>query len=438
MAKSNPDEKLPYSLQAEQAVLGTLLVRPDYLSMLPSQLRPDSFFRDAHGRIFSAMRKLSERRACVDMLTVVEELRRTDDIDAVGGPAYVSSLCDGVPSSTNVAHYAALVIEHATRRSLIGLAQRIIFDARTAETADDVLAMSQQALLELTVQTQRGGPVGADTLVAETFDAIQRAHDTGHGVITGLRTGLHDLDSLTCGFQRGDMVLVAARPSVGKTSFALDLGRKMTSTDDGYVGLIFSLEMTKQQLMLRLFSGAAQIEGHHLRGGYIDDEKLKRIGLAAAELSTSRLVIDDTAGLYATDLLGRARRVQMERKRLDFIIVDYVGLLRVRERVSNRNEMLTIISAAIKALAKELNVPVIALSQLSRDSERGKRRRPELFDLRDSGALEQDADVVIFLWREDDDSDVTEVIIRKQRNGPVGTVKLVFIKEQTRFESMAA
>lgn len=430
---------LPHSIEAERALLGAVMVNPAMVALLPPALTPESFFRDAHQRIFRAIKGCVERGVAVDLLTLVEELKRRNDLDDVGGPAYLSQLTDGMPRSANAPHYATVVTEHATRRAVIHLANILIGDAYQAEaSAADLLATAQRGVVEVSTRDVRGGLVSAASLVASTFEAIERAHHNRETIV-GVPSGFADLDVMTAGFHRGDLILLAARPSVGKTALAVNIADFVA--DSGRRVAFFSLEMTKDQLMMRLVSGRARVDSHRMRTGHLRDADFARVGAALAEIPPT-LWIDDTAGLPVSDLKTRARRAAMEMGGpLDLVVVDYLQLVRTRERFENRTQQVTAISGGLKELAKELSVPVMALSQLSRRTEEGRGRRPNLSDLRESGSLEQDADVVLFIYRDDstddDDNAIAEVIVGKQRNGPIGTAKLVYMAAWTKFESMA-
>lgn len=432
----------PHSIQAEKALLGGLLVRPEVIADLPAGLNEGSFYRDAHRRIFRAITRLQERKVAVDMLTVIEELRNTKDLEEVGGAAYISSLADGTPRSTNVEHYAGFVMDHATRRAVIALSHRLIGQAYDGDIQPDaLLEAAQKEVLAVTTEMVNEGLVPMSTLVLETYAALERATN-GQPMSEGILTGYSELDSLTGGLQRGDLVLLAARPSVGKTALAINIARNAAGA--GKKTALFSLEMTKEQLMMRLLSAETRIDSHRLRNGYINDRDHPRLAAALGALNELPLAIDDTAGLPVTDLRARARRAAMEMGGLDLIVVDYLQLLRTRERFENRTQQVSFISSTLKQIAKEMKVPMLALSQLNRTIEHGRERRPQLSDLRESGSLEQDADVVLFIYKPQDADEgpggavPAEVIIGKQRNGPAHVeVKMTYFGAYTRFEQQA-
>ena len=444
MAGSAPgveERPLPHNLEAERCVLGAILIHNDTFNVAAELVDAGDFYRHAHQRVFDTMVGLSERRQAIDFVTVKDELGRAGALDDVGGPAYIAALADGVPRSTNVEYYARIVKEKATLRSLIHSANRIATTAYRAEQdADTVLDEAEREIFSIAEDRVHEGFVPLSALVDDGIAAIEQlqAHK---GLVTGIPTGFEDIDKLTAGLQPADLIIVAARPSMGKTAFVLNVAQHVGTKTGKTVGF-FSLEMAKEQLFLRMLTTEAQIDAHRLRTGLLNEADYARISPAMERLSDARVHIDDTAGIGVLEMRAKSRRLQAEHG-LDLVIVDYIQLMQGRGRFENRTQELASISRALKGLAKELGVPVVALSQLSRAPESRADRRPQLSDLRESGALEQDADVVMFIFREEmydekpENEGVAEIIIGKQRNGPTGTVRLAFLKQQTRFGLLA-
>ncbi len=435
------ERTLPHNLEAERCVLGAILISNDAFNHAAELIDARDFFRDAHRRIFDKMVVLSERGQVIDFVTLKEELGRAGELDEVGGPAYIAALADGVPRSTNVEHYARIVKEKATLRNLIFSATKILASAYDGEQdADTLLDQAEKSIFEIAEDRIREGFVSIRDLAHQSFGTIEALLDH-KGIVRGIPSGWADLDELTGGFQPSDLILIAARPSMGKTSLVLNIAQHVGTRTDKTVG-IFSLEMSKEQLFMRMLTTEARINAHQFRSGYFDHEKyFGRLGQAIGVLEQARIFIDDTPAVGVLEMRAKARRLMVEHG-LHLLIVDYIQLMQARGRFDNRTQELASISRALKGLAKELNIPLIALSQLSRAPEARADHRPQLADLRESGALEQDADVVLFIYREDqyeptpENENVAEIIVGKQRNGPTGVVKLAFIKEFTRFESL--
>ena len=431
------ERPLPHNLEAEQCVLGAILIHNDAFNVAAGLIDAADFYRHAHGRVFDTMVGLSERGQVIDFVTVKDELSRGGALDDVGGPAYIAALADGVPRSTNVEHYARIVKEKATLRELIRSANRIVTTAYRAEQdADTVLDEAEREIFSIAEDRIHGGFVPLSALVDDGIGAIEQLQEH-RGLVTGVPTGFEDIDRLTAGLQPADLIIVAARPSMGKTAFVLNIAQHVGTRTDKTVGF-FSLEMAKEQLFLRMLTTEAQVDAHRLRTGLLSDGDYARLSPAMERLSDARVHIDDTAGIGVLEMRAKSRRLHAEHG-LDLLIIDYIQLMQGRGRFENRTQELASISRALKGLAKELGVPVVALSQLSRAPESRADRRPQLADLRESGALEQDADVVMFIFREEmydqkpENDGVAEIIIGKQRNGPTGTVRLAFLKQQTRF-----
>ena len=389
---------------------------------------------------------LSERNDPIDFVTLREELSRTGQLDEVGGPAYIASLADGVPRSANVEYYSRIVKEKSTLRSLIHSANKILTEAYEAEQEPDLLLdEAERAIFAIAEDRIRAGFVPLRDLVQSSFATIEKLQQH-KGLVTGVPTGFVDLDEMTSGLQPSDLVLVAARPSMGKTSFVLNVGLHVGTSTDMTVGM-FSLEMSKEQLFMRMLTSEARIDAHRFRSGFLSEKDYGRLSHALGTLAEARVFIDDSASIGVLEMRAKARRLKAEHG-LHLLIIDYIQLMQGRGRFESRQAELASISRSLKGLAKELNVPIVALSQLSRAPETRSDHRPQLSDLRESGALEQDADVVMFIYRSDQYRDddgqpnqeaqgVAEIIIGKQRNGPTGTAKLAFIKEFTRFENLA-
>ncbi|MFN2444047.1 MAG: replicative DNA helicase [Vicinamibacterales bacterium] len=448
---ARPDRTLPHNLEAERSVLGAILIDNDTYNLAAAVLAAPAFFRDAHRRIFERMVDLAERSQPIDLVTLKEALDRTGELEEVGGPAYIASLVDGVPRSTNVEYYARIVKEKATLRSLIFSANKILASAYEADQdADLILDEAESAIFAVAEDRVKAGFVPMRDLVRESFPKIEKLFEH-HSFITGVGTHLPDLDRMTRGFQAGDLVIVAARPSMGKTSLVLNICQHVAThavsgTARHGVAGFFSLEMSKEQLFMRMLASEAKIDSYRLLSGQIGQREYGQITHALDALSEAQLFVDDTAGIGAIEMRAKARRLQAEHG-LDILAIDYVQLMTGRGRFENRTLELAAISRSLKGLAKELSVPVILLSQLSRAPEARADKRPQLSDLRESGALEQDADVVILIFREEmykldkvqpsETDGLAELIIAKQRNGPTGLVKAAFLKGQTKFMPLA-
>jgi len=435
------ERTLPHNLEAERSVLGAILIHNDAFNVAAELVDSGDFFRDAHRRVFDTMVALNERGQAIDLVTLKDELARSGDLDNAGGPAYIAALADGVPRSTNVEYYAGIVKERATLRNLIQSANRILGLAyRAEEDADTLLDQAEQEIFSIAEGRIHTGFVPLSDLVQGSFTAIEQLQEH-KGLATGVPSGFVDVDNLTLGFQPADLVIIAARPSMGKTSFALNVAQHVGIKTDRSVGL-FSLEMSKEQLFMRMLTAEAEVDSHRFRGGFLSERDYERLSTSIGRLADAKVFIDDSAGLGVLEMRAKARRLKAEHG-LDLLVIDYLQLMQGRGRFENRTQELASISRALKALAKELNVPVLALSQLSRAPESRSNRRPQLSDLRESGALEQDADVVLFIFREEqydptpENENLAELIIGKQRNGPTGTVKLAFLKQQTRFANLS-
>ena len=440
MADPAVDRPLPHNLEAERAVLGAVLLNAEAIHRAVEFITERDFFRDAHRRIFAKMIELMERGQAIDFITIKDELARAGDLEPVGGPAYIASLVDGLPHGINVGDYARIVKEKASLRSLIQSANRIITSAYQAEEdAGVIIDEAEREIFAIAEGSVHGGFVSMRDLANASFAVVEQAH-TRKQLVTGVPTGFLELDEMLAGLQPSDLIIVAARPAMGKTSLVLNIAQHVGTKTELTVGL-FSLEMSKEQLFLRMLTSEAGIDGHRLRTGFLGERDFPKLTHAMETLGRARIYIDDSASIGVLEMRAKARRLKAEHG-LDLIVIDYIQLMQGRGRFENRVTELASISRALKGLAKELAVPVVVLSQLSRAPENRPNKRPQLSDLRESGALEQDADVVLMIYREDmyeqteENQGLAELIIAKQRNGPTGTVRLAFIREFTRFENL--
>ena len=436
-----PERVPPQNIEAEQAVLGAMLIKKEAIIEVQEILRPEDFYRETHRIIYEAMVRLQNNDEAVDLVTLTEELRKTDMLDKVGGLGFITQLANIVGTAANVSYHAKIVKEKAELRNLINVATEIA--GKAYEDSDEVENLMDEAEKKiLAVASRQGG--GAfepmKNIVMRTFERINVLYESKGG-LTGISSGFKDLDKLTAGLQKSDLILVAARPSMGKTAFTLNIA--------SYVGLhggsvaFFSLEMSKEQLMQRMLCSEGGIDASRLRTGQLDEVEWNKLVGVADKMSRAPIYIDDTAGITVMELRSKARRLKAEHG-LDLIIIDYLQLMqgRASKNSDNRQQEISEISRSLKALARELDVPVIALSQLSRSVESRQIKKPMLSDLRESGSLEQDADIVMFLYREDyydkdtENKNITEIIVAKHRNGPVDSVQLFFQKEYTKFRDL--
>ena len=439
------EQKLPHNLDAERSVLGAILLDNQAFHPAIEVLEAGDFYLDSHRRLFGRITHLSEQNRPIDLITLHDELERSDELEAVGGSAYLSSLVDGVPRVSNVEHYARIVKEKALLRNLINASSNIINQALEAEEeADEVLDRAEHAIFALAEERIRAGLLSLHEITKATIPHLDELFERRHH-ITGLATGFTDFDNLTSGLQPAELTIVAARPGVGKTALALNI-MQHSALQLGKPAAIFSLEMAREALLYRLLCAEARVDSHRFRSGFLNREEMGRLTQALARLADAPIWIDDTPALTILEMRAKCRRLQAE-KGLALVVVDYLQLMSGRGRYENRTQEISSISRGLKALAKELRVPVIAVSQLSRAPEqRGGDHRPQLSDLRESGSIEQDADVVAFIFRPemyrdpdnvpDDERGLAELIISKQRNGPTGKVKLAFLREFTRFENL--
>jgi len=436
--------RLPANIEAERSILGAVLLDNHAYSDAAQHLKPEDFSIDSHRRIYSRMMDLAESSRPIDIITLVEELEQKKDLQAVGDVGYISGLLDGVPDRPSIEHYVRIVRDKAILRGLIGVANTAIAKAsEQAEPADEILNDAEAAVFALSEKRMGKGFQDIKEIVRNSFGSMDELLKRGQR-ITGLETHFTILDEMTTGFQKSDLVIVAARPSVGKTSFAMNIAEN-AAIDDGKVVGVFSLEMSCEALVQRLLCSRAMVDAQRFRTGTFFSSDMPKIQKAAEELTSSLLFIDDSPGLTISEMRAKARRLKQSQGRLDLLIVDYLQLMSGgSKRFENRTQEVSAISRGLKAIAKELQVPVVALSQLSRAPEsRGGDHRPQLSDLRESGSIEQDADVVMFIFREEiykqDDPELkgrAEIIIAKQRNGPVGKFNLAFLHNSTRFANL--
>jgi replicative DNA helicase len=439
------DRLPPQSIEAEQSVLGAVLIDRDAMIEIADFLKPDDFYRQAHARIYAVMLDLSERREPIDIVTVSESLERSGDLEAIGGRSYLATLSNSTPTAVHAAQYARIVERKAVLRNLIGAAGKIAgIGYEDPAEISEAIDRAEQELFAVSERRVSAGFSPLKSLLHDAYDRLDYLH-AHRGEISGVRSGFGDLDALTTGLQKSDLVILAARPSVGKTSFALNIAEHAAVRDKQSVG-IFSLEMSKEQLVLRLLSSVSGIDSQRLRTGFLEELDFARIAPAMNALSEAPIYIDDTPNISTMELRTKARRLQAE-VGLDLVIVDYLQLMQSSSTTKDANRVQEVaeISRGLKALARELKVPVIALSQLSRQPEMRESKEPRLSDLRESGSIEQDADLVMFLYREkergsDDQQTEGEVVklkLAKHRNGPTGEIDLWFKKAQTRFVNYA-
>lgn len=434
--------KLPQNIEAEQSVLGAMLIRQEAITETQEILRADDFYREAHRIVYNAIEELFSNHEAVDLVTLTEQLRKTNNLDKVGGISFVTALANSVPTAANVVYHAKIVKEKAELRRLIDAATEIATKAYADEDdVDDIMDDAEKKILAIAANQMRGSFVPISEIIISAIDRVERLYEN-QGGLTGISTGFSDLDQLTSGLQPSDLVLVAARPSMGKTAFTLNIATYAALHDSSVA--FFSLEMSKEQLVQRMICSEGGIDSQRLRTGDLLDEEWTQLIATADRLSTAKIYIDDTPGITVMELRSKARRLKAEHG-LDLVIIDYLQLMQGRSARSgdNRQQEISEISRSLKALARELGVPVVALSQLSRSVESRQVKKPMLSDLRESGSLEQDADIVMFLYREDyynqetENKNITEVIIAKHRNGPIDTVRLFFHKEYTKFRSVS-
>ncbi|MDP2470695.1 MAG: replicative DNA helicase [Candidatus Palauibacterales bacterium] len=440
--------QIPWSEEAEISVLSAMLMDGDAVARAIEMVGDGSFYREANRRVFRAMVRLYSRGEVIDVVTLSDELKSAGELDGAGGMAYLARLVDAVPTAANIEYHCRILRDKSVLRQLIESATDIVRDAYDAPAGevDDTLDRAEQRIFQIAQSSQRQGFVWIKEVLWPTFERIEELQSSP-GSVTGVPSGFPDLDNLTAGFQKGDLIIVAGRPSMGKTALAMNFAQHAAIEREVPVA-VFSLEMSKESLVQRLLCAEGRVDSGRLRRGRLQDDEYARLATAAGHLNTAPIWIDDTPAINALELRAKARRLASEVD-LGLIIVDYLQLMSGPSNADNRQQEISAISRAIKAVAKELNVPVVALSQLSRAPEQRTDKRPVLADLRESGAIEQDADLVLFVYREevyrrpedlvndagDSIEGKTELIIGKQRNGPTGSVGLYFHKHYTLFES---
>ncbi len=431
-----PERVPPQNIEAEESVLGSMLIEAGAVLTASEILSPEDFYKENHRIIFRRMLEMTETQEAVDMVTLSDKLRATGEFERVGGMSELARLANFVPTAANVEYYAKIVADKAVTRRLIGAATEIASSAyRGSDDLDVLLDKAEQEIFQVAQRRTRQGYVALKDVLVETLERLE--HLASHGGETmGVPSGLGDLDRITTGFQPSDLIILAARPSVGKSSLAANMARNACLKADVPV-IMFSLEMSKEQVAQRLLCSEAAIPSQKLRNGMLDEDEWRRLSTALGRLGEARIYIDDTPGISVMEIRTKCRRLKAEFG-LGMVIVDYLQLMRSSHKAENRQQEISEISRSLKGLARELNVPLIALSQLSRAVEQRQRQIPQLSDLRESGAIEQDADIVMFLYNdaEMEQQNTIELIVAKQRNGPTGSVRLFFSKDIGRFEDL--
>jgi len=441
MSTQSLERTLPHNIDAEKSVLGSILVNNENYYRVIETLRPEDFYLDAHRVIYRKMVQLIERSKAIDLITIQEELVRASQLESAGGITYLAGLLDGIPHLANIDHYIEIISEKALMRQLINSANKIMAECfDQAEPAEEILDRAEQALFGLSEKRLRTGFISVKDMELSATKLLEKLY-TEREMITGVATGFRDLDRMTSGLQSSDLIILAARPSMGKTALCLNIAQQVALEKNLPVGM-FSLEMSKEQLLLRMLCSEARVDSHKVRTGYLSKDDFRKLIDSLGRTTQAPMFIDDSSTLTVMEMRAKCRRLKAEHG-LSMIIVDYLQLMSGYGRVENRTQEISGISRGLKALAKELSVPVLALSQLSRAPEqRQGDHKPQLSDLRESGSIEQDADVVMFIYREEvykpseENAGLAELIIAKQRNGPTGVVRLAFLREFTRFETL--
>ncbi len=441
MADITLEKVPPQNLEAEMAVLGSMLMDVDAISVATESLDKDSFYKDTHKKIFEAIRDLYNANKAVDIITLTDELKRNETLDEIGGASFLTALVNSVPTSANINHYVSIVKERYILRTLINNSTKIISICYESEgNVDEVVDSAERFIFEVSDRKHHGSYLHLKEIIKDSIENIDRLYQK-KAHVTGIPSGFIDFDSKTSGLQESDLIVIAGRPSMGKSALALGIAE--------YAGVVekiplafFSLEMSKEQLVQRMLCSHARVDAHKVRTGYLSPSDWPRLTAAAGKLSEAPIFIDDSPAISVMELRAKARRLKAHQD-IQLIVLDYMQLMRGSGHEENRQQEISDISRSLKSLARELSVPVVAISQLSRAVESRTDHRPQLSDLRESGAIEQDADVVVLILREEyyrpspENEGIAEVIIAKQRNGPVGSMKLAFIKEYTRFENIA-
>lgn len=433
------DRVPPHNLEAEQSVLGSMLMEKEAITSASEHLTPDDFYQDHHKKIYKAIIKLYDRGEPVDLVTLTDELQHKDELEAMGGATRLTEIVDSVPTAANIVTYAKIVKQKAILRQLIQVSSKIISNCYGAEDVDEALDEAEKMIFQVSSRGGQGGYVPIKDILVGTFERIEALYGNKRGV-TGVASGFYDLDNLSSGFQNSDLVIIAARPGMGKTTLALNMAQHAGIKEKLPVA-IFSLEMSKEQLVMRMLCAQAGVDAHKLRRGFLSSEEWPKLTRAVGPLSEAPIFIDDTPEITAMEMRARARRLKAEHG-LGILFVDYLQLVRAHGKHENRQQEISSLSRSLKALAKELNIPIVALSQLSRAVESRTDRRPILSDLLESGGIEANADLVAFIYREGyynqeaENKNAAEIILAKQRNGPTGTIKLSFQGHLTRFENI--
>ena len=433
----------PQSIEAEEAVLSAILIDNSTLLDVIDIVSPDDFYRSAHKKIFRCIKDLFKKNEPVDLITLVNALREQGCLEEIGGASYLSFLIDSVPAAINPPHYAKIIQDKSSLRRLIANSNEIIRQCyENSKDIDSVIEYSERTIFEISEQKNRQAFHPISKIIELNIDALEERQGN-HALVTGVPTGFSRIDQLTAGFQNSDLIIIAARPAMGKTAFALNLARN-AAIEGNFPVAIFSLEMSKEQLSMRMLCAEARVDSSKIRSGFLSGDDWNKLTNAAGVLTDALIYIDDSPDISATTIRTKSRRLKMD-KNLGLIIIDYLQLMRGSSHTERRDLEISEISRSLKILAKELNIPVIALSQLNRKLEERSDKRPQLSDLRESGALEQDADVVSFIYRDEiynkDENNpnrgTAEIILAKQRNGPTGTAMLTFLNSYTRFEELA-
>ncbi len=433
----------PQNLEAEQSLLGGLLVDPESMNKIVDLVAPDDFYRDAHGKVYEVMLDLYERNEAIDIITVSSLARDKGFVEAIGGITYLNTLVDAMPSAANIAQYAKMIREKALMRKLMNAATLIIEKGHELidTSVDDYIDEAENLIFQVAENKFKPSFFSMKDIVMDNVKTIERLSQNKQFVI-GVPTGYTELDKMTSGLQPSDLIVVAGRPSMGKTAFCMNIAQYISMLKDDPVSVgIFSMEMSKEQLVTRLLSAESEIDHSKLRAGALSHVEWRSLSEAASKLIEASIFIDDSPSMGVLELRARARRLKKEHS-LGIIMIDYLQLMKGRTNIERREQEISEISRSLKSLAKELNIPVIAISQLNRMVEQRDNKRPRLSDLRESGAIEQDADVIIFIYRDEvynqnsDNKGVAEIIIGKQRNGPTGTVELAFLDRCTSFKNL--
>ena len=435
------DKIPPQNLEAEMAVLGSMLLDEEAISVSCETLNQDSFYKESHRKIFQAILDLYNSNKAVDLITLTNELKKSGILDDIGCASYLTALANSVPTSANITHYANIVKEKGILRTLINNATKIVsFCYETEGNIDEVVDMAERSIFEVSDRKAEGSYLHLKDVVKDSIEIIDRLYQK-KAHVTGIPTGFIDFDIKTAGLQSSDLIIIAGRPSMGKSAFALGIA-EYAGVIEKIPTAIFSLEMSKEQLAQRMLCAHAKVDAHKVRTGFLATSDWPRLTAAAGKLSEAPIFIDDSPSISVMELRAKARRLKSHHD-IQLIILDYLQLMRGSSNIENRQQEISEISRSLKALARELRVPLIAISQLSRAVESRTDHRPQLSDLRESGAIEQDADLVGLLLREEyynpteENKGIADVIIAKQRNGPVGSIKLAFVKDYARFDNLA-